>query len=106
MRLIVCCLISSMVLSAGAEEQMGEVEQWNEGVGYYENGDATNALRVLRPLLLTKTYGARAAEVVAKLEHERGNREEGARDHAEKALLAEAEAQCRGEYTECRQVRQ
>lgn len=78
MRLIVCCLISSMVLSAGAEEQMGEVEQWNEGVGYYENGDATNALRVLRPLLLTKTYGARAAEVVAKLEHERGNRDEAA----------------------------
>ena len=78
MRLIVCCLISSMILSAGAEEQMGEVEQWNEGVGYYENGDATNALRVLRPLLLTKTYGARAAEVVAKLEHERGNRDEAA----------------------------
>ena len=78
MRLLVCCLLSSAILSAEAEEQMGEVEQWNAGVGYYENGDVTNALRVLRPLLLTKTYGARAAEVVAKLEHERGNREEAA----------------------------
>ena len=78
MRLLACILLSSALLSAGAEEQMGEVEQWNEGVGYYQSGDVTNALRVLRPLLLTKTYGARAAEVVAKLEHERGNREEAA----------------------------
>ena len=78
MRFLVCWLLSLAVLSARAEEQMGEVEQWNEGVGYYESGDVTNALRVLRPLLLTKTYGARAAEVVAKLEHERGNREEAA----------------------------
>lgn len=78
MRLLVCSILLSAVLSARAEEQTGEVEQWNEGVGYYECGDVTNALRVLRPLLLTKTYGARAAEVVAKLEHERGNREEAA----------------------------
>ena len=42
-------------------------EIWNEGVGYYRDGDVTNALRVLRPLMLSKTHGARAAEVVAKL---------------------------------------
>ena len=76
MRLLLCCLVSSAVLSAIAEEPLSEVEQWNEGVAYYEAGDVTNALRVLRPLLLTKRYGARAAEAVAKLEFERGNREE------------------------------
>jgi len=78
MRLLICCLVSSAVLSAIAEEPLSEVEQWNEGVAFYEAGDATNALRVLRPLLLTKRYGARAAEAVAKLEFERGNREEAA----------------------------
>ena len=53
-------------------------EIWNDGVGYYRDGDATNALRVLRPLLLSKTHGARAAEVVAKLEHDAGRLEESA----------------------------
>ena len=53
-------------------------EIWNEGVEYYRGGDATNALRVLRPLLLSKTHGARAAEVVAKLEHDAGRIEESA----------------------------
>ena len=45
-------------------------EVWNEGVGYYEQNDVTNALRVLRPLMLSKTHAGRAAEVVAKLEYE------------------------------------
>ena len=63
----------------GAEEQaVTDTEVWNEGVGYYEKGDVTNALRVLRPLMLTGEYGARAAEVVAKLEYERGDLEEAA----------------------------
>lgn len=53
-------------------------EIWNEGVGYYRDGNATNALRVLRPLLLSKTHGARAAEVVAKLEHDAGRLDESA----------------------------
>ena len=66
-------------LTSFADESVptdGEV--WNEGVEAYRAGDVTNALRILRPLMLTKTHGARAAEVVAKLEHERGNREEAA----------------------------
>ena len=62
----------------GDEAPLTDGEVWNEGVGYYEAGDATNALRVLRPLMLSKTHGPRAAEVVAKLEHERGNLEEAA----------------------------
>ena len=60
------------------EAPLTDGEAWNEGVGYYEAGDATNALRVLRPLILSKTHGARAAEVVAKLEYDRGNLEEAA----------------------------
>ena len=57
---------------------MTDGEVWNEGVDYYRAGDVTNALRVLRPLILTKSHGARAAEVVAKLEYEKGNLEEAA----------------------------
>ena len=60
------------------EAPLTDGEVWNEGVGYYQAGDVTNALRVLRPLLLSKTHGARAAEVVAKLEYDRGNLEEAA----------------------------
>ena len=45
-------------------------ELWNEGVELYRAGNATNALEVLRPLMLSRTHGARAAEVVAKLELE------------------------------------
>lgn len=57
---------------------VSDTEVWNEGVEYYEAGDVTNALQVLRPLMLTREYGARAAEVVAKLEFEAGNIEEAA----------------------------
>ena len=45
-------------------------EVWNEGVGYYRAGDVTNALRVLRPLMLTREFGPRAAEVVAKIAYD------------------------------------
>ena len=61
-----------------SESEKSESEKWNEGVGYLEEGDATNALRVLRPMMLTRSHGARAAEVVAKLELESGNNEEAA----------------------------
>ena len=53
-------------------------ETWNEGVDSFRAGDVTNALRVLRPLMLSQTHGARAAEVVAKLEYDRGDLEEAA----------------------------
>ena len=69
-------------------------EVWNEGVEYFRNNDVTNALRVLRPLMLSKTHGARAAEVVAKLEYDRGNLEEaaGAAQIALRADPADAKA--------------
>ena len=72
----VLCLLSLTVFSEETPATDGEV--WNEGVEYYRKNDVTNALRVLRPLMLSKTHGARAAEVVAKLEYDRGNLEEAA----------------------------
>ena len=68
-----------LTCSLSAEETaLTDGEVWNEGVEYYRAGDVTNALRVLRPLMLSKSHGPRAAEVVAKLEYDRGNLEEAA----------------------------
>ena len=71
-------LLAAAALLAAETASVTDGEVWNEGVGYYRSGDVTNALRVLRPLMVSKTHAARAAEVVAKLEHERGNLEEAA----------------------------
>lgn len=71
-------LFALAALFAAEGVPLTESESWNEGVDYYRQGDVTNSLRVLRPLMLTKDFGPRAAEVVAKLEFERGNREEAA----------------------------
>ena len=85
-------MVFSFVLMAaamvrGESAAVSDTEVWNEGVGYYQQGDVTNALRVLRPLTASGEYKARAAEVVAKLEYERGNLEEAAAA-AQVALLA------------------
>ena len=77
-------------LLAATEPAMTDGEVWNEGIDYYRGGDVTNALKTLRPLLLSKTHGARAAEVVAKLEYEKGNLEEAA-NAAQIALRAAPE---------------
>lgn len=75
-----CALFALALIGvAEAAEALTDGEIWNEGVTAYEHGDVTNALKVLRPLMLSKSHGARAAEVVAKLEFDRGNREEAAR---------------------------
>ena len=71
-------LALAFLLAAAEPSVQTDGEAWNEGVEYYRAGDVTNALRVLRPLLLSRTHGARAAEVVAKLEFERGDLEEAA----------------------------
>ena len=54
MKVVVFCLLS-FVLSAVAEETapVTDGEVWNEGVEYYRAGDVTNALRILRPLMLS-----------------------------------------------------
>lgn len=61
-----------------ADEAVSDCEVWNEGVDCYRDGDMTNALKKLRPLMVSKEYASRAAEVVAKIEFERDNREEAA----------------------------
>lgn len=48
-------------------------EKWNKGVELYCAGDVTNALDELRPLVLTKRYGARAAELVAAIACDRAH---------------------------------
>lgn len=78
MKSLVICLLSFVLLARADETSVTDGEVWNEGVEYFRNNDVTNALRVLRPLMLSKTHGARAAEVVAKLEYDRGNLEEAA----------------------------
>ena len=77
-RTIAVHLVALLTFAVEGASGQTDVEAWNEGVEYYRSGDVTNALRVLRPLMLTRSHGARAAEVVSKLEFERGNREEAA----------------------------
>ena len=75
---IALTLVALLTFTVEGASGQSDAEVWNEGVDYYRSGDVTNALRVLRPLMLTRSHGARAAEVVAKLELERGNNEEAA----------------------------
>lgn len=77
-RAIAVHLLALLTFAVEGASGRTDVEAWNEGIEYYRTGDVTNALRVLRPLMLTRSHGARAAEVVSKLEFERGNREEAA----------------------------
>jgi hypothetical protein len=74
----VVCLVALLCGACSEQSGQADVEAWNEGVDLYRAGDVTNALAVLRPLMFTRSHGARAAELVAKLEYERGNQEEAA----------------------------
>ena len=69
-------LVFGVCVAFADEAVQTDGEVWNEGVTFYEAGDVTNALRVLRPLMLSKSHGARAAEVVAKICYDRGDLEE------------------------------
>ncbi len=87
--------IITFFLSAGAAlcaEVKSDSEIWNEGVDLYSSGDSTNALSVLRGLMLSQTHGARAAELVAKLEYDAA-REEGQQNVLGKLEEAAAAAQ-------------
>lgn len=55
-------LLLMLALASGPD-----TEAWNEGVDFYREGDSTNALRVLRPLMASREYSTRAAEIVAAL---------------------------------------
>ena len=62
-----------------AEEQAPETdgEIWNRGVDLYREGNMTNALAVLKPLILSKTHGARASELVGAIEFAQGLKRDG-----------------------------
>ncbi len=78
-RFLTVVVLSLLSAAAWADEvSVTDGEVWNRGVDFYRAGDVTNALQTLKPLLLSKSHGARAAEVVAKLEYERGDLEAAA----------------------------
>ena len=52
-----------------AEGQLSDRDIWNKGYDYWKEGDMTNALATLRTLTLSRTHGARAAEVVGAIRH-------------------------------------
>ena len=78
-----CWLAAAAVaLSAGgvcAEDSVPETdgEIWNRGVDLYREGNLTNALAVLKPLILSKTHGARASELVGAIEFAQGQKRDG-----------------------------
>jgi len=84
---LVLSAVAFVTAAGGLPAPQTDREVWNAGVEYFRTGDVTNALRLLRPLMLTREHGARAAEVVAKLECEQGNLEAAA-DAAQIALRA------------------
>ena len=49
------------------EAQMSPRELWNRGYDFWKAGDTTNALVTLEPLMLSRTHGPRAAEIVGAL---------------------------------------
>ena len=57
-----------------AEETTPETdgEIWNRGVDLYRDGNFTNALSVLKPLILSKTHGVRASELAGAIEFAEG----------------------------------
>ena len=58
---------SSPSAPPAASAQLSDREIWNRGYDFWKAGDTTNALATLRPLALSRTHGARAAEVVGAL---------------------------------------
>ena len=58
--------------------ELTDSEVWNNGVDLYRAGDFTNALATLKPLMLSRTHGARASELVSAIAYERKDLEEAA----------------------------
>ena len=59
---------------------------WNRGVDMYRAGNHTNALSVIRPLILSKTHGVRASELAGAIEFAEGQKH--GREEIEKSLLS------------------
>lgn len=88
----IVALLSLLPAFASGTPGKSDVEIWNEGVENYRAGDFTNALRRLRPLMLSRSHGSRAAEVVAKIEYDAA-RTPGATNALERLEEAAAAAQ-------------
>lgn len=69
----------SHIHSLGAIETAPEsdTEIWNRGVELYRAGNHTNALAVLKPLILSKTHGVRASEIVGAIEYAESLKRDG-----------------------------
>lgn len=63
-----------------------DVEIWNRGVEAYRAGDMTNALVTLKRLILSKTHGVRASELVGAIEFSLALKRDG--DGVEKPLCS------------------
>ena len=61
-----------------AKLDLTDSEMWNKGVELYRAGDVTNALATLKPLMLSRTHGARASELVSAIAYDRKDLEEAA----------------------------
>ena len=55
-------LMAVAVLLAAETAPVTDGEVWNEGVDFYASGDVTNALRVLRPLMVSQVCHLSNAE--------------------------------------------
>lgn len=82
-----------------AEGQLSDRDVWNKGYDYWKAGDMTNALATLRTLTLSRTHGARAAEVVGAIRHaereaELAKERNAAEVHAEGAALEPLRRAC------------
>jgi hypothetical protein len=73
---IFLALIATVISLSGFSNATNEVaavlsdsEIWNKGVEEYRKGDYTNACATLQPLMLSRTHGARASELVGAMMH-------------------------------------
>ena len=68
MKKISAVVIALAALVASAEETLTDSDVWNKGVNEYLSGNSTNALETLGSIMLSRTHGARASEVVGAIQ--------------------------------------
>jgi hypothetical protein len=75
---IFLALLAGLISSAGFANAtnsvaavLSDTEIWNKGVEEYRQGNYTNACATLQPLMLSRTHGARASELVGAIMHEK-----------------------------------
>ena len=73
MRFVACGLIAVFAVSCAFADDapLLDAEIWNNGVDIYNAGDKTNAVDTLKPLLLSREFGPRVAEVLAAVAYDK-----------------------------------